>query len=83
MKREASTTKGATMPTPAFGNWRTSSRSNAQGGNCVEVGFTADGALTGIRDTKEASDPNRGTLTVSRSAFTSFLNAIRRGDIAQ
>ncbi|MBE9376115.1 DUF397 domain-containing protein [Saccharopolyspora sp. HNM0983] len=72
------------MPsTPAFGQWRKSSRSNGQGGQCVEVGFTADGALAGIRDTKEAGDPDRGTLAVSRSSFRSFLDAVRRGDVAR
>lgn len=70
------------MPTtPAFGNWRKSSRSNAQGGNCVEVGFTADGALTGIRDTKEAGNPNRSTLEVSGSAFATFLNTVKSGSL--
>lgn len=72
------------MPTtPAFGNWRKSTRSNGQGGNCVEVGFTADGALAGIRDTKEAGNPDRGTLTVARSAFASFLDAVRSGAVAR
>ena len=37
--------------------WRKSTRSGPNNGNCVEVGFAADGAVIGIRDTKQAGDP--------------------------
>lgn len=63
-----------------YSAWRKSSRSNDQGGNCVEVGFTPDGAMTGIRDTKEAGRPDRGTLQVPRSAWAKFIGAVRDGD---
>lgn len=65
-----------------YSAWRKSSRSNNQGGNCVEVGFTPDGAMTGIRDTKESGRPGQNTLEVSRSTWASFIGAIRRGDLA-
>ncbi|MFI0468670.1 DUF397 domain-containing protein [Saccharopolyspora sp. 5N102] len=58
--------------------WRKSSRSNNQGGNCVEVGFSVDGGMTGVRDTK---DRDGGTLEVPRSTWAAFLDAVRRGDV--
>lgn len=69
------------MPDVNFSNWRKSSRSNGQNGNCVEVGFTADGAVTGVRDTKEASSPNRSTLAVGTAQWASFLGAVRSGTV--
>lgn len=70
------------MPNPnqQFAGWRKSSRSNPNA-ECVEVGFTPDGTVTGIRDTKQAGDPNRDTLAVSRGAWASFVDAVRRGDL--
>ena len=51
--------------------WRKSSYSNANGGDCVEVGH-GNGAL--IRDTK-----NRDgfTLAVPAEAWSAFLSSIR------
>jgi hypothetical protein len=48
------------------------------GGGCVEVGQSpVDGAVT-VRDAK---DPLRSVaITVSNSAWTTFLGAVRRGE---
>ena len=62
------------MATPTFSRWRKSSRSGPNNGNCVEVGFTADGAVTGVRDTKDRS---YGTLSVSAEAWTAFLADVK------
>ncbi|APU16623.1 MULTISPECIES: DUF397 domain-containing protein [Actinoalloteichus] len=60
------------MTTLQPSGWRKSSRSNGQGGACVEVG-SAPGTV-GIRDSK---NPTGGTLVVDRAVFTVFLAAIR------
>lgn len=67
------------MHTPSATNWRKSSRSNP-GGNCVEVGFTPDAAITGIRDTKDRS---YGTLTVSAGTWSQFLADVKSGKLDQ
>lgn len=64
-----------------FSHWRKSTRSNGQGGNCVEVGFTPDAELTGVRDTKQAHRPDRTTLTFRRTAWTRFLDAVKAGRV--
>lgn len=69
------------MPDSNFSSWRKSSRSNGQNGNCVEVGFTDDGAVTGIRDTKEAGNPNRATLAVDKAQWANFLDRVRDGSV--
>lgn len=61
-----------------FSYWRKSSRSNGQNGQCVEVGFTSDGAATGIRDTKDRS---YGTLAVSADAWAAFLANVKTDKI--
>jgi hypothetical protein len=52
--------------------WRKSSRSSGQGGNCVEVAAT--GATWYVRDSK---DPDGPILTVTDSAWDSFLTHVR------
>ena len=49
--------------------WRKSSRSDSQGGNCVEV--AGDGHVWYVRDSK---DPDGGMLTVSGTAWRAFLS---------
>ena len=67
------------MNTPRFSTWRTSTRSGNQG-NCVEVALSTDGTSVGVRDSK---DRIGGTLVVSRSAWTGFVNSIQTGTFDQ
>jgi Domain of unknown function (DUF397) len=50
-----------------MGVWRTSSYSDANGGNCVEIADTARAVL--VRDTQ---DRDGVTLTFSAEAWTAF-----------
>lgn len=70
------------MPTHDYSGWRKSSRSNDANGNCVELGYNADAGMIGIRDTKEADDPNRSTLEVPSSALAGLLGKIKSGEIS-
>ena len=45
------------------------------------IGFTPDGAVTGIRDTKQEGSPQRDTLAVSRTAWAKFVDRVRSGDL--
>jgi hypothetical protein len=51
-------------------NWRKSSYSGDQGGNCVEVA-ELPGATVAVRDSKTPADP---VLTLKPAAFTEFLS---------
>ncbi|GAA3738056.1 DUF397 domain-containing protein [Plantactinospora mayteni] len=51
-------------------NWRTSSRSSDNGGNCVEVADNLPGRVL-VRDTK---DRDGGTLTFEPAAWQAFVN---------
>jgi hypothetical protein len=55
-----------------MGNWRKSTYSDANGGQCVETA-SADGAVM-IRDT---TDRGGFTLDVSANAWTAFLSTLR------
>ena len=57
-----------------YTGWRKSTRSGANGGNCVEVGFAADGRMVGVRDTKDRSG---GILEVSSFAWSAFLREVK------
>ncbi|AUS79739.1 DUF397 domain-containing protein [Actinoalloteichus sp. AHMU CJ021] len=63
----------SSIPTPAM-SWRTSSRTNANGGTCVEIGRAAN--VVGIRDTKNRDG---GTLHLDTTTFTTFLDALKQG----
>jgi len=52
--------------------WRRSSRSGANGGNCVEV--AALSPAFGLRDSK---NPATGPLTIGPSAFTALIEALK------
>lgn len=52
--------------------WRKSSRSNGQGGNCVEVAVRRD--MIAVRDSK---DPEGPTLTFAPAAWQAFVDGLR------
>ncbi|GAA0509027.1 DUF397 domain-containing protein [Saccharopolyspora thermophila] len=52
--------------------WRKSSRSNGNGGACVEVAVTPE--VVGVRDTK---DRDGGTLTFTPDRWAAFLTALK------
>jgi Domain of unknown function (DUF397) len=56
----------------AEGNWRKSSYSGANGGECVEVATMVDAVL--VRD---STDRGGDTLTVSAAAWRAFVAAVR------
>lgn len=55
--------------------WRKASKSNGQGGACVEVATV--GGRVAVRDSK---NPNGGVLLFTPNQWTTFLNDIRRGE---
>ncbi|MEW1861611.1 MULTISPECIES: DUF397 domain-containing protein [unclassified Streptomyces] len=57
--------------------WRKSSYSNGSGGNCVEVG-DGNPAVLPVRDSK---DPEGPVLTFTPAAWTSFVRALKSGDL--
>jgi Domain of unknown function (DUF397) len=56
-------------------NWRKSTYSGANGGNCVEVGTTRNMIL--VRDTKDAEGPRLSVGTAAWKAFTDQLKKLR------
>lgn len=60
------------MEGPSALNWRKSSRSGNNGGDCVEVADTAN--LVMVRDTK---DRDGGTLAVSPDAWRAFTDKLK------
>lgn len=58
--------------------WRKSSFSGANGGECVEIGTTADGRAAGIRDSKR---PHDGHLVVTPGMLGALLASVRRGEL--
>lgn len=54
--------------------WRKSTHSGGNGGECVEVAITPD--VVGIRDSK---CPDGGIITVSPTAWASFIQMTSRG----
>ncbi|WP_411135031.1 DUF397 domain-containing protein [Streptomyces sp. C10] len=64
-------------PEVSAAQWRKSSYSNPDGGNCVEV---ADGlpAVVPVRDSKAPQGP---ALLFGASAWSSFVTAVKRGEL--
>ncbi|MEV0704231.1 DUF397 domain-containing protein [Saccharopolyspora sp. NPDC050389] len=56
----------------AIARWRTSSRSNGQGGMCVEVG--GGPGIVGVRDSK---DRDGAVLVFSRRRWGAFVSGLR------
>ncbi|WP_106398785.1 DUF397 domain-containing protein [Actinocorallia populi] len=54
--------------------WRKSSRSSHEGGNCVEVAELS--GKIGVRDSK---NPSTHMHAFERTAFRAFLHAVRTG----
>ncbi|GDY29290.1 DUF397 domain-containing protein [Gandjariella thermophila] len=59
--------------------WRKSSRSNQQGGACVEVAWPGD-TRTAVRDSKNPAGP---ALVFPAATWSAFLGAIRTGAFHQ
>jgi len=57
------------MSTKSAPQWRTSSRSGSNGGNCVEVADNLPGRVL-VRDSKDTGGP---TLAFSPAAWHSFV----------
>lgn len=57
--------------------WRTSSYSNGDGGDCVEVAGGFDGFMP-VRDSK---DPDGPALIFDVDAWTAFISAIKAGEL--
>ncbi|MEV4758934.1 DUF397 domain-containing protein [Micromonospora sp. NPDC049559] len=53
--------------------WRKSSRSNGQGGDCVEVADNLPGRVL-VRDSK---DRDGGTLTFAPDSWKAFVEAVK------
>lgn len=64
-----------TTPLDAGANWRKSSYSNKQGGDCVEVAVTRGQVL--VRDSK---NPEAARLAFTASEWTAFLAGVRDGE---
>lgn len=56
-------------------NWRKSSRSNGQGGNCVEVARNLPDVV-GMRDSK---NPAGSALAVEPQSWMAFNDAVKAG----
>ena len=54
-------------------NWRTSSHSGGNGGQCVEVARNLPGVVV-VRDSKARQE---GTLIFSRTAWAGFLSSVK------
>ena len=61
---------------PSTLQWRKSSYSGNQGGNCVEVAQVADGGRA-VRDSK---DPQGGVLVFTVSEWAAFLDGAKTGE---
>lgn len=58
--------------------WRKSSHSGSNGGDCVEVAGTSLGVVA-IRDSKNPTGP---VLIISASDWATFLHAVKTGSAA-
>jgi hypothetical protein len=66
-----------TTPDLSRAIWRKATRSGGNGGNCVEVARNLPG-IVAVRDSK---DPQGPVLTFSPDDWTSFLAAVKAGDL--
>ncbi|MFI0937312.1 DUF397 domain-containing protein [Streptomyces sp. NPDC021020] len=68
----------STSKVPGTAQWRKSSYSNVDGGECVEV---ADG-LTGIVPVRDSKDPEGPALAFGTDAWVAFVGAVKAGEFA-
>jgi len=61
------------MRTP--GRWRKSSRSNVNGGNCVEA-RTSELATSPV-EVRDSKAPQLGSLTIDRAGFAALLDSVK------
>ncbi|MFD6170461.1 DUF397 domain-containing protein [Streptomyces coeruleorubidus] len=61
----------ASIAIPAGTQWRKSSYSSDQGGECVEIAEAAHTTVVAIRDSKNPAGP---ILTLGPATFTTFVN---------
>jgi hypothetical protein len=64
----------STEPDLSVAWWRTSSYSNATGGDCVEVAPKLPGVVP-VRDSKSATGP---VLLIAPAAWTTFIATLNR-----
>ncbi|MFJ7494579.1 DUF397 domain-containing protein [Streptomyces sp. NPDC097727] len=64
----------STAPDLSTAAWRTSSYSNGDGGNCVEVADNVPGFVP-VRDTKLADSP---VLALRTASWTAFVQSIKQ-----
>ncbi|MGR8008701.1 DUF397 domain-containing protein [Streptomyces hypolithicus] len=57
--------------------WRKSSYSNSDGGQCVEV---SDGFID-VVPVRDSKSPNGPVLTFAASGWTSFVSAVKDGEL--
>lgn len=57
-------------------NWRKSSRSTSNGGNCVEVASVPGGRRIATRDSKQPTGP---ILEYGRPEWRRFIDQVKRG----
>ncbi|WP_328469279.1 DUF397 domain-containing protein [Streptomyces sp. NBC_00448] len=67
----------STLPALHAANWVKSSYSDGNGGECVEFAPNVSGVVP-VRDSK---DPGGPQLTFSAAAWTSFVRAVRAGEL--
>jgi hypothetical protein len=60
-----------------FAAWRKSSYSNQDGGECVEVSDDL-AAVVPVRDSKSPHGP---VITFAADGWTSFVSAVKRGEL--
>ncbi|MEV7018038.1 DUF397 domain-containing protein [Streptomyces sp. NPDC093991] len=63
--------------TAGLEGWRKSSYSNDQGGSCLEV---LDGHRRGV-PVRDSKNPHGPALIVPGAAWSTFVAAVRRGDL--
>ncbi|MGP4110026.1 DUF397 domain-containing protein [Streptomyces sp. 4N509B] len=59
--------------------WVTSSYSGSDGGQCVEVSLSFAGS--GVVPVRDSKDPRGGTLVLPAGGWSSFVAAVRGGEL--